>query len=295
LKTLCIDIGGTRIKSAILSDNPTLQELSKAPSFIMPSVGWRNHSMPSLLDLKHPYSVAAHYQTHGFEYDRVAIAGPGKISSSGHVFAPHLDNSGAKVPKDLRKAFEQICGLPVSLTDDSSAWLLGSQAYLEMQNSSIEYPAISIALGTGIAISMALSPDKFEYLDICKFPTRTWKNLGKVAKFKIKKRGQIHHLLGTNFFNYANNKQLNWDHSFLRKHYTERVKVTLQDLIPKSENILGDSIKSIILCGGNSFYISTDSLKIRDINIINISDQPIGPRSHFVGLLGIKIYSDLYG
>lgn len=56
--TLCIDIGGTRIKSAVLPEHPTLEQVRKASPMVIRTRGWLNHSLTKLIDPGHWTSLA---------------------------------------------------------------------------------------------------------------------------------------------------------------------------------------------------------------------------------------------
>jgi hypothetical protein len=67
---LCIDIGGTRIKAAILNNNIDLNSLRNTKVEIIRSLGWLNSSLPSIISKNHPASIIQQY-TSLTDYDKI--------------------------------------------------------------------------------------------------------------------------------------------------------------------------------------------------------------------------------
>ena len=61
-KIMCVDIGGTRIKAAILPEQLDAEILSRKRVVVMRSLGWLNEHMPKLLSSAHPASLVGHPQ-----------------------------------------------------------------------------------------------------------------------------------------------------------------------------------------------------------------------------------------
>jgi predicted NBD/HSP70 family sugar kinase len=125
---LCIDIGGTRIKSAVLPESPTFNQVKNAPTMVVRTLGWLNHSLPKLIDPRHWSSLAAHYRNQGIHYDSVALSVPGVIDGEGRFKRSDLIHGPAKVPEELLEALRKTAGCPVTVIKDADAWMMGFNA-----------------------------------------------------------------------------------------------------------------------------------------------------------------------
>ena len=100
-RTFCIDIGGTRIKSAILKDDITLDELKLVQPKVTRTLGWLNESLPDIVP----------FLDDGSTYDRVSISIPDDVLSNGREIVGYLPGA-YKVPRDLAEKCEDITGCP---------------------------------------------------------------------------------------------------------------------------------------------------------------------------------------
>jgi ROK family len=289
--TLCIDIGGTRIKSAVLPENPTIEQVENAPSMVVRTLGWLNHSLPKLIDPGHWPSLAAHYREHGIHYDAVALSVPGVVDGDGRFLRHDLIHGPAKAPEHLLKALKNSSGLPVSIIKDADAWMMGFQTYAEARDIQIDYPAVLMAFGTGFGIAAASSPANVVSIEAGERPASSWGRLASAAEFKITEGWQIHKIIGRPFFEFVEGSRKDWDHLKIREEYTKRVKAALQDILPWIEDKLGCAVRTCVLTGGNAEYLSVRSLSQEGRKVISLTDRLSELPPDLITVLGVEASS----
>lgn len=289
--TLCIDIGGTRIKSAVLPENPTIEQVKNATPMVIRTLGWLNHSLPKLIDPGHWPSLAAHYRELGIHYDAVALSVPGVIDSEGRFKRPDLVEGTAKVPERLLEALGKSAGCPVTLIKDADAWMMGFQAYAETQGVEARYPAVLMAFGTGFGISAASSADNVASIEASERPAHSWKRLAASAGFNLTEGWHVHKIIGRPFFEFVEASKAEWDHLKIREEYTRRVNAALKDILPWIEGGLGRSVRTIVLAGGNAEYISVRTLSEEGRHVISLTDRLSSLPPDLITVLGVEASS----
>lgn len=144
---LCIDIGGTFIKSALIDDNLVLshQQKHKTPDQL-------NHFLLYLESLIKDY----HHQIKG-----VAISCPGQINVvSGYVYHGGLISYLKNFP--LGKHLEEKYHLPVSVLNDADAAGLAESRYGSLK--SCHYGAV-LVLGTGVGLALVSDQNLMTFKD----------------------------------------------------------------------------------------------------------------------------------
>jgi hypothetical protein len=288
---LCIDIGATRIKSAVLPECPTFDQVKNAPSMVVRTLGWLNHSLPKLIDPGHWSSLAAHYRNQGIHYDAVALSVPGVIDGEGRFKRPDLVQGPAKVPEQLLEALRKSAGCPVKLIKDADAWMMGFQAYGKAQEIEIEYPVVLMAFGTGLGISAASSPDNVASIEAGERPAHSWKMLSTASGFNLTEGWHVHKIIGRPFFEFVEVSHQEWDHLKIRDEYTKRVKAALQDILPWIEGSLGRPVRTIVIAGGNAEYVSVRTLSEDGRNVISLTDRLSSLPPDLITVLGVEASS----
>ncbi len=288
---LCIDIGGTRIKSAVLPERPTLEQVREAPSMVIRTLGWLNHSLTKLVDPAHWPSLAAYYKARGIRYDAVALSVPGVIDGEGRFKRPDLIHGSAKVPELLLKALSDIAGCPVTVIKDADAWMMGFQTYAETQGIETVYPAVLMAFGTGFGISAATSADNVASIEASERPVHSWKRLAASSGFKLTEGWHVHRIIGRPFFEFVETSKADWDHLKIRDEYTNRVEAALNDILPWIEGSIGRPIRTCVLAGGNAEYVSVRSLAAEGRNVISLTDRLSNLPPDLITVLGVEASS----
>jgi hypothetical protein len=289
--TLCIDIGGTRIKSAVLPENPTFEQVRDAPSMVVRTLGWLNHSLPKLIDPGHWPSLATHYQNQGIHYDAVAMSVPGVIDGEGRFKRPDLVHGPAKVPERLLEALRKSAGCPVTVVKDADAWMMGFQAYAKARGIKVEYPALLMAFGTGFGISAASSADSVASIEAGERPAHSWKRLAADSRFNITEGWHVHEIIGRPFFEYVEESHKEWDHLKIREEYTKRVNAALDDILPWIEGSMGHPVRTYVLAGGNAEYVSVRTLSEGGRNVISLTDRMSSLTPDLITVLGVEASS----
>ena len=287
---LCIDIGGTRIKSAVLPEHPTFDQVKNAPSLVVRTLGWLNHSLPKLLDPGHWPSLAAHYHKQGINYDAVALSVPSVIDAEGLFKRADLTHGPAKVPERLLASLSKSAGCPVSVVKDADAWMMGFQAYARQTGIKAEFPSVLMAFGTGFGISAAASLDNVVSLEASSRLAKSWKKLAAASGYNITEGWHVHQIIGRPFFEYVEKSQQAWDHLAIRDEYTKRVTAALDDILPWIEGALGP-IRTLVLAGGNAEYVSVRSLSRVARNVISLTGRSSKLSPDLITVLGVEASS----
>jgi len=253
MKTLCVDIGGTRIKYAIIDNAKDLNQLKGEKTNNTLTLGWLNHSLPDLFRSENKLGIVYQYQEG--EFDRVAIGFPGSINPDGELRdRGDLVEEPRKVPREIRAKIEKLVKKPVVVINDADAWLRGIKVIHE-NNSSF----LSIILGTGIGVGImqsdANTPDLIDVNHL------SWKgsNLEKEAGKSINPPCKVHGIVGKGFFPWVENEKKYWDAERIRKKYTCRVDALLKDIINAS-SLSASTLQKIYFAGGGAEWLDSENL-----------------------------------
>ncbi|MHC4415369.1 MAG: hypothetical protein ACYS0G_08810 [Planctomycetota bacterium] len=256
-RILCVDIGGTRIKAAVLPRNTSRGDVERAPVGAIPALGWLNDSLPQLLTAEN----VAHLLRRGRiepGHDAICVAVPGPVSEGRYFHRTDLLKRG--VPKDLKSAFEQHADpLPVSLIKDADAWAAGVIRYAELFGMPLEYPFLALTFGTGVGISAAMSPGSIVSLEITATAPGMWEPLEKESSHPIAESWQVHKILGREFFEWVATENCDWWLERIRQEFTKRVIVFVR---AAREHLGRDPgvFRTLVIGGGNAEYIVAEDL-----------------------------------
>lgn len=287
-KVLCIDVGGTRIKSAVLPENPSLEDLKASESVAIRTLGWLNHSLPDLLKPNCWAGLADYYNRKRFGYDHISISVPGPIDKQGCFLRDDLTEKSAKCPKRLRDSLEQASGKSVTIIKDADAWMLGFLRYSELMGESLKYPILSMAFGTGIGASMATDSETIYSIEIRWLDSAVWKNLRKSAQRDFSDSWEVHRIIGRPFFEWAEKTHPEWAYPTIREQFSARVLATCEDLAPVLERRVG-KIGTLVLAGGNAEFASVGTLtKSLDCRVVPLTDRHAQLQPDIISLLGVE-------
>lgn len=288
-KILCIDVGGTRIKSAVLVKNPSREDLKVAEFVAIRTLGWLNHSLPDLLKPDCWAGLADHYNRKKIGYDHISISVPGPVDKDGCFLRSDLTTTGAaKCPRRLRDALEQASGKSVTIIKDADAWMLGFLRYAELFGVPIKYPVFSMAFGTGIGASMATDSETIYSTEISELDGAVWMKLRKTAQRDFANSWDVHGIIGVPFFDWVVKAHPEWAYGTIREQFTARVLAACEDLTPVLEKRVG-KIGTLVLAGGNAEFASVSNLaKSLRCRVVPLTDRHAQLRPDLISLLGVE-------
>ena len=250
---LCIDVGGTRIKAAVLPRDLEFSKLKKIPLVAMRTLGWLNQSLPEILSDRNWASLVLRLPDAEF-YDEIAIAVPGPVRN-GRFFREDL-----LVPRELLKAFQEWTDKRVYLYEDAYAWAIGAMTLQSMQEKAIEFPALVLAFGTGVGCAVACGPEQFVSVELSEWP-HGFSKLESTSKHPVSPAYQVHQILGKPFFEWVDRSHQEWTYDIIREEFSQRVASMVQDMTgPLADrSIRGHrigSLRTLIVGGGNAEFVS---------------------------------------
>lgn len=263
-QVLCVDIGGSRIKSAILPvRTESIDAVATTRVFAMRTLGWMNHSLPDLLN-KNLWTSLTHPQRQLKLFNSVAIALPGPVQSDGAFDRQDLWRNG--VPRNMKQQFSKYVGCRVEVVNDAEAWLRGALVYSDLTSRKIRFPCLAIVLGTGVGLAGASSPDDISQIEVSGLPNN-YPSLTKAASASIKESWHVHRVIGNRFFAWVGEEKKKWDYLRIREEYTDRLIAFLDDL----NALIPDRFrfpKTLFLCGGNAEYASVRGIEKRSKGLV---------------------------
>ncbi|HUM96640.1 MAG TPA: ROK family protein [Chitinophagaceae bacterium] len=227
---LCIDIGGSHIKAAVLdASGLIIQPYSKAVT-------------PAKADPQQLLKAIQQLVTHFSNYDKIAVGFPGYIKNGVVQTAPNLDNESWRCV-ELQSKISEALQKPCKLVNDADLQGIGI-----VEGHGFE---IMITLGTGFGSAFLYNGVLLPHIELAHHPLTkkmTYddfigeKAIEKIGKKKWNKRMQkVLKILKTVF---------NYDHLYLGGGNTEKINFPLDENITKVTNL--DGIK-----GGPRMWVTT--------------------------------------
>ena len=247
-RTLCIDVGGSRIRAAVLDPGASLASLQRAPVVSLRSLGWLNETLPELVSPENPLGVACRVDA---PYASIAVALPGPVE--GGCFL----REDLGIPRELAAAFTRVAGLETRLLNDARAWAAGTLACAALSQEAIALPALVLVLGTGVGCAVAFGPDHIEPLEIGAWPLPLPQLAG--ASGRGSGAGDVHAILGHAFVEWVGQSKRHWSADRIRDEYTRRVAGLLADLGPELARRHGE-IQTLVVGGGNADLLDVEAL-----------------------------------
>jgi hypothetical protein len=283
-KIMCVDVGGTRIKAAVLPEQLDTAILSQQPVFVMRSLGWLNEHMPKLLSSEYPASLVGHPQL-ARDFSEVAVAVPGPVEDG------RFRRDDLNVPRELQRAFSDQVGTSVTLVKDADAWIVGCDVLCKLLGRPMSHPAIAVVLGTGVGLSASPLEGGFLTLEIGAW-TDPFPELERVSGRAVSRDRpwEVHDIIGQVFFDWVASRNSSWDHERIKWEFSKRVVAFLKDVMPIVSAKLG-APRTIMIGGGNEEYVALQH--IRDafsIDVLSSSDLcgSAGINPDLVPLLGLR-------
>jgi hypothetical protein len=268
MKTLCIDIGATRIKWAVLESVNRLSDLACVRVQTMRTLGWLNPELKNLLD-KNNWRAILHHNQGDLKFDRVSIGICAALDGDGRVVG-HLLQRG--IASDLLASFQRrVTPTPVSLVNDAVAWIRGAVRYAKLACPAHEFPALALIFGTGVGLAVANSFDESRPQE---FDGRfDGKHVAEAAEWKgTFNPWDVHRVLGKPFFEWVERDNWRWKYQEVREHFTRRVAALLEDI--KRSYVRP---RVLFIGGGNAEYVSARRIEeINGVHVLPIRQNELG-------------------
>lgn len=279
---LCIEIGGTRIKAAILPKTLTQDSFSEIEAMHFPtqSKSWSVHSekFAQLFDLSSENPLSALLKK---PYQEISL------SVSGPVYDNHryLDVWNRGIPYALRHACEEYTKRKVTIDNDAVCWAKGYLFYRQLQAQQVLFPCLALTLGTGIGAALIQSEStvlgiELAFID-CSFPRLEALAKGQPAAPDFGKWGQIHRTLGSSFFDWVGETESS------RAEYNRRLIALIEDVREYLRDAMNIEFSSVCVGGGHSRFIQQSDLFPVPVDILSpqlLQQQGVSPDA--IQLLG---------
>ena len=254
---ICIDIGGTRIKAAILRYNIDLLELRNTKVKVSKSLGWLNSSLPEIISKTHPASIFQQ-NSNLDDYDAISISVPVQVINDGSEICGHyVEKRG--LPRDLKRSFENQSNCNVTIMNDAICWLSGALNYCKLCEMEIEYPCLFIALGTSVGIGYSKQIDITQNLELSNHH-HYFSHLSQTSEQLVNTGGKVHACLGEKYFASIKNDHKDWTYLNIKADFTNRIIALLLDI--KDKNIVDFAeLRTIFIGGGNADYVDSNILR----------------------------------
>ena len=281
---LCIDIGGTRIKAAILKNDLTLKELENTNVKTMETLGWLNSSLPQIIAKDH-FASLVNIDECLKNYDIVAIGVPFKVNNKEKKVEGYYINENG-VPGNLMQAFKDRTNCEVLITNDSMAWLYGALNYYKLLSKEIKFPCLTVTLGTGVGLAYADSYSDIKGIEASE-QKYVFSHLSNSSNENVYRGAEIHKVLGEKFFRDVKDSHQRWTYLKIQNQYTERLISLFKDF--EETNLFNyEKIKSIIIGGGYLKYVCLSSLKSSlNKSIYMLSENYIQINPDLIPLFGL--------
>jgi hypothetical protein len=253
---LCVDIGGTRIKAAILHPDITLEELQGISTLAFESKEWLNEDISRLFSPDTPGNL---YEKIGVKYDEVSIGVRGPVKDGAYCVVPkeHL-------PREMKQKCQEAAKCPVFLECDTGIWARGALYWQSLIKQNISFPCLGITLGTGIGVVLISAPDDIINIEISVIDS-PFERLCKLTKNQPLKqeygRPAPHDAIGMPFFLWSQKERPFFKPQLVQTEYNARILAFIKDMQAYLTDKLGIEISSIMMGGGNSRLIIPQDLE----------------------------------
>lgn len=255
-RTLCADIGGSRIKAAILHPGISLEELRQTSFIEMSSQEWLNEFFPNLFN---PYLTGSISQRLSAPYDLISFGISGPVVNSNLYMNP-LNT----VPRELKGECEKMGRCTVFIENDVIIWGRGAIYWQNLIGKKMTFPCLGITLGTGVGVVLLTSPQDICNIDIS-YIDITLRRLQQISQEQPawSDTGKLiaHELLGNPFFDWAKREHPEWSGKVLGDIYNKRVVAFLKDMQEYVKTQLNTTLHIFMIGGGNSRFVDKKFLQ----------------------------------
>jgi len=274
--TLCIEVGHTRIKAAILPQKPTLQGLKNSKTFAYPSKPWLQQNLEKLFQKNRASPLYA-----------LLHKNPSAISLS--IFGPIYDHSRydlgkphSIVPVNLKEVLEKELGRELHIESDSVSWAIGALEYLKLHSEKLPLPSLAITLGTGIGVALIENANSVVAIELWAKPIP----LPRLELLTDKR--PAHRVFGKKYLDTLFKGEEFVDEGMISysRTYNQQLMACIEDLSAYLSDLFSIPISSVIIGGGYSRFIdlSSEEREIRLLHPQKLSQEGLSP--DIIQLLG---------
>lgn len=288
---LSIDIGGTSITAAVIKPSMSYDQLKDLHTVKFRSLGWINETLPEII-------ISDEVNQFEGTYDKAVISGPFVLNNEKNIIDPtDYYVKSKKVPFNLPEKISELIDKPVTIENDAVAWMRGNIRFQKLNSNKIEFPALTLCLGTGVGLAVAKDEVNIMEYNIGKsYSGSDFPALTKTAGYyflKDQTANKVHAILGDRFINWVKKKRSDWDYKRIKSEFTKRLIAMLDD-IESHGPLKNHEIKTLFICGGNSKYVDESMLEIENsIDIIYHRNDSIEINPDIIPLLGNIEEADL--
>lgn len=285
---LCADIGGSRVKAAVMHSGISLEELQAVRTIAFDSKEWLNENLPMLF---HSSSVESLCHKVSTSFDQICFGVKGPVMD-GSLFVV----SQVSLPREIKRECEETSQCSVFVECDMGIWSRGALYWQNLVKQEIPYPCLGVTFGTGIGVALLRSPHDVVNIEISVLdaPFERLLELAVDQPLNIEyARLTPHGPIGKPFFQWVKYAYPHYDDQMVQKEFNRRVKAFLEDMEEFFDKKLGISINSVMMGGGNSRFIEALTLQ-KEIGkkIMVLSPQSLarfGVSPDIISLLGCTL------
>ena len=288
INVLCADIGGTRVKAAILHPGITLQELQAITTVAIDSQEWLNDDLPLLFSFGDTRGLPQKF-TKPIDQICFGVRSPVKDGKCCVVPKEHL-------PRDIKHLCQEVSNRPVFVECDTGIWARGAIYWHNLIQKDISFPCLGITFGTGIGVALFKTSDDIVNIEISLLDTPYKRLFEETEEQPIKieyDRPAPHDAMGKPFFLWVEKEHPDWSDEKIQEVFNKRILgflIDMQEYLQIKENV---TIDSFMIGGGNSRLI--DSKKMQKalgkqfivLNVQNVSQYGVSP--DIISLLGCLV------
>ena len=314
---MAIDVGATNVKIGIIDSKMSVDSLKKTSDLYEKAMGSKIYKIPTtkvldadipIVDFINPSFVQDTLRFFGYqkatEVEKIGVSLPLYLKNSRITYK--RGGNWSKIPTYLSGDIERAIGEHkyerAVLANDAVAWALGTiKAIQTMKNEKLKYPAIGIAFGTGLAISLMRAKNHITILNVNDLPnkyfqTDFWRSQG------VKNNSDIHNLVATPFFR---------SHQFFKDGFDGQSKETfskrfinlIKDLHTLARFELSEPVKHFYVLGGLANILEQQDF-MQELSIVNsngaanitiVGKEKVGINTDLIPMIGMIDYAHRRG
>lgn len=237
---LCVDMGGTRVKSATMPDELIYDDLKNITVQITPSGDWLSERLPLFFASEESQ-----------KYDRISFAVKGPVyQQQYYLYKPR------KIPFHLADEIERVSGLPCIAETNAITLTYGAFKLLELKEERVDFPALVITLGTGVGIVFAKDKDHLVGYEFYNMPDfvydeyeRVFTELFGKPPLPWKEMGPLGTRMQETYF-----KDLS------ESEYVTAYRRLFRALLVDIQNYFSGEVKTVVVGKGHSRYLEPEDV-----------------------------------
>jgi len=252
---LCLEVGHTRIKAALLPECPELEDLKKIETISLRSKPWLKQNIRLLFT-----------QSENNPLMPLLAANPSKISLS--IFGSEKNSkypSGEidDFPDNLEELLEETVGHGVTIERDTNAWAIGALEYLKLKSQKPAFPCLAITLGTGVGVVLIEDEHTIKTIE---FWTMPWPFPRLRLLVEDRLRDPVLALCKKHLDALFEGEEfLDEGMVAYQPAYNRQFNAFIEDISEHLHTLFGCSIRSVFVGGGHSRFIKpSESLILLD-------------------------------